>query len=487
MNRFPHWRFALAAVPFAVTASVGAASPPLPDLAWGGSGDGIARIAAADVPASSGYATHAIVQPDGGVVLIGTASASADEQAVLMRFDAQGLPDAAFGPAHDGFYRTLFAGSGDDVAQTADGKLAYAAHASGFDAMLVGRLDADGVPDTSFFGSGRRLIGPSALMDDATQGYLGSLQPQPDGGMLAFGFIVVSSTPAQYFSCAMRLLPDGATDTGFGSSGRTCIASTPSPAAASQALVGTVLADGRILLAGASRHPGGSGWDMSVARLDANGLLDASFGPDHDGWAFVGFDQGGTMSDGVQAVAVDGSGRLLLAGFLEGVNGTDIGIARLLPDGQPDVSFGTQGRVQVTLDLGGFDNERAYSITALPDGGILAGGPADTDGWSIGVAILLDDAGQLDPRFGDGGVFLQASPSAPQTAKVESLQQILAGDHLYMIGDSLNAASRLDFAVTRSVLPLFVDGFDHRPVPPVPSRGDERNQRELPKAKERTP
>jgi hypothetical protein len=42
-------------------------------------------------------------------------------------------------------------------------------------------------------------------------------------------------------------------------------------------------------------------------------------------------------------------------------------------------------------------------------------------------------------------------------------------------------------AITRSVLPPFVDGFDHRPAPPVPSRGDERNPRELPKAKERTP
>jgi len=457
----------LAAIALGAALSIDAvaATSPIPDLAYGGSGDGVARIAAAGVPADSGFGTRAVVQADGALVLLGTAKTGSVEQAVLTRFDANGLPDSDFGPAHDGFYRTAFTGSGDDVVQTADGKLVYAGHASNFEAMLVGRLDADGVPDVGFFGSGRRLIGPSALLDEATQGYFANVLPLPDGKLLALGMVVIAATPAQYFACALRLHADGATDTAFGVAGRTCIAPNPSPGAAAQFLAGHVLADGRTLIAGASKHSGGSGWDMSVTRLDAGGALDASFGPAHDGWAFVGFDQGGTMTDGAFAIAIDGQGRILIAGYLEGVHGLDIGVARLLPDGQPDASFGTQGRVQIALDFGDGDADLAHSIAVRPDGGILVGGRTDVpdDAWGshqTAVAILLKSDGQLDPRFGDGGIFLQSDSAAPRTAAVDGSQQILAGDFLYMVGDVLNADSRYDFAATRFVLPLFADGFD---------------------------
>jgi uncharacterized delta-60 repeat protein len=214
-----------------------------------------------------------------------------------------------------------------------------------------------------------------------------------------------------------------------------------------------VLADGRVLLAGASVHSGGSAADMSVARLAAGGTLDTSFGPDHDGWAFVAFDQGGTLNDGATSIAVDAAGRILLAGSFDTAQGSDVAVARLLSDGQPDLSFGTQGRVQIALTPSSNHIDQAHSIVALPNGRILVGALLNSQ---AGVAIALEPNGALDPGFGVGGIYYQ--PQA--TPGVRSRKQILAGDYLYWAGDSVNAGSHSDFTALRAVMPLFADGFD---------------------------
>jgi len=211
--------------------------------------------------------------------------------------------------ATTGLYRTAFGdssasllGSFGDVAQADDGKLVYTGHGSP-STIIVGRLFGNGTPDASFGSSGRRLIGATALADGALDAIFTTLLPLAGGKTLALGVVLVQTSPTTYnaFSCAMRLMADAASDTSFGTAGRTCIAPALSTGATSIAASGRVLADGRILLAGVGIHSGGSAGDMSVARLSADGTLDTSFGPDHDGWAFVAFDQGGTLNDGATA------------------------------------------------------------------------------------------------------------------------------------------------------------------------------------------
>lgn len=457
---------AVASIGLFAIASIAAAPPPFPDPAYGGHGDGIARIAVADVPADHGYSAHAVVQADGGLVVAGVAGTSTTTQLVLARFDAQGLPDTAFGPQHDGFYRSGFNGDDTflDIAQTGDGKLVYAGAGLKADAMIVGRLLADGRPDTDFFGSnGQRVITPSMLMTGAIAGYLTTVLPLPDDKILVLGFVETPPSPHQSYSCALRLLADGSTDVGFGSGGRTCVAPPTTGSEVSQARSGRVLADGRILLAGASWHSGNSEYDMSVARLGADGALDTSFGPEHDGWAIVAFDQGGGWNDKAIAITVDGQGRILLAGYFDGASGNnDIGIVRLLPDGQLDTSFGSQGRVQIALDLGGSNTDRAHSIAVLPNGDIVGGGVAHTIDSSVSIAIFLKPDGTLDLRYGN--IVFLSDPGAPETAKVESTQQILAGDYLTLVGKALSTSGHLDFAATRAVMPLFADGFENPDV-----------------------
>lgn len=449
---------------FATATSLGAAQFPIPDLGYGGIGDSIARIPVASVPADNAFVQHAVVQADGRLVLVGSTKTSvggnSTSQLVLARFDAQGLVDTGFGTDHDGLYRTAFfdnnngLGGFGDVAQTGDDKLVYTGHGSPA-TIIVGRLNADGTPDESFGSGGRRLIGASALVDGAIDATFIALLPLKGGKTLALGVALVQTSATTYnaFGCAMRLTADGSTDTSFGTAGRTCIAPTLTSGATSVTAAGHVLADGRILLAGASVHSGGSGSDMSVARLAADGTLDTSFGPDHDGWAFVAFDQGGTLNDPATSIALDATGRILLAGSFETAEGSDIAVARLLSDGRPDLSFGTQGRVQIALTSGSNHVDQANSIVALPNGGILVGALVNGQG---GVTIALKPDGTLDSGFGVGGFYYQPQATPP----VRSRQQILAGDYLYWAGDSVNINGHSDFAAMRAVMPLFANGFD---------------------------
>ncbi|MEO6688411.1 MAG: hypothetical protein ABIS07_00160 [Dokdonella sp.] len=450
---------------FAGATSLGAVPLPNPDLAYGGSGDGIARIAVASVPADDAFALHATVQADGRLVLVGstrtTVGGTSTSQLVLARFDTQGLADSGFGAGHDGLYRTAFLDTGGplsglfaDVAQTGDGKLVYSGHGSSA-TIIVGRLNGDGTPDASFASGGRRLIGASALVDGALDASFATLLPLTGDKTLALGVALVQTSATSYnaFSCAMRLAADGSTDTSFGTAGRTCIAPMLTSGATSVTAAGHVLADGHILLAGASVHSGGSAADMSVARLGADGTLDTGFGPDHDGWAFVAFDQGGTLNDGATAIALDAAGRILLAGSFDTALGSDIAVARLLSDGRPDPSFGFQGRVQITLTSGSNHIDQANSIVALPNGGILVGALVNSQ---AGVSIALMPDGTMDPGFGVDGIYYP--PQA--TPRVRSRKQILAGDYLYWAGESVNTDNHLDFAATRAVMPLFADGFD---------------------------
>ena len=260
MKRHPAIHAVAGVGSFAMAASIAAAAPPFPDLDYGGNGDGIALIAAAAVPADSGYATHAVVQADGRLVLIGSARTTTGGpqdtlQLVLARFDAQGLPDGSFGTDHDGIYRTAFfdtpgAFSTDfetDLAQTVDGKLVYTGHGSG-PTLIVGRLNGDGTPDTDFSSGGCRLIGPSALVTGAVEAFFSTVLPLAGGKTLLIGTVIGPPDSGQYFSCAMRLQADGSNDTTFGVSSRTCIAPAQSPL--TLAVAGRVLADGHILIAG---------------------------------------------------------------------------------------------------------------------------------------------------------------------------------------------------------------------------------------------
>jgi len=361
-------------------------------------------------------------------------------------------------------------GSIADVDTSADGRSMllgnYATSATENPRFIVfGRLDAAGEPDPTFDFDGYRILAATTFLNSAVAGFAARMRVQPDGKILAMVDVTDNATVA----CAglIRLNADGSTDTSFGGGdGSVCISSDAAPMAVFYGGDFAMLPDGKILIAGTGNHPGSS-IDMGVVRLDADGTLDTAFG--NGGRAFVAFDQGGGLTDTAQALAVDADGRIVIAGMLESLDGYAMGVARLAADGQIDASFGSQGRVQIAFDPGASsEDDRANAVVCLADGRILVGGstsvPFNT-GAPVAALAMLKSNGALDATFGDGGMFVQTTQATPTWDQLTyPTRMLLSGDYVYLTGSAgkVNSSNlhATDFASTRYVLPLFRDGFD---------------------------
>jgi uncharacterized delta-60 repeat protein len=156
-----------------------------------------------------------------------------------------------------------------------------------------------------------------------------------------------------------------------------------------------VLPDGRIVLAGAANVG-----NFALARLAVTGGLDSTFGPAHNGKVVT--DLGGT--DFANAVAVLPDGRIVAAGFSNASATGDFAVARYNANGTLDGSFNPGGRIPgvVITDIDGGEDE-ARGVAVLPDGRIVAGGPAAFGGVAQGALVRYTATGALDPTFGQGG------------------------------------------------------------------------------------
>src|SRR5205807_1340610 len=85
--------------------------------------------------------------------------------------------------------------------------------------------------------------------------------------------------------------------------------------------------------------------DFAVARYNPDGSLDASFGT--GGLVTTDFASG---SDFASAVTLQPDGKIVVAGTAYTGTGSDFAVARYDADGSPDSTFGSGGKV--TTDLG---------------------------------------------------------------------------------------------------------------------------------------
>lgn len=162
-----------------------------------------------------------------------------------------------------------------------------------------------------------------------------------------------------------------------------------------------VLANGKILVCSNVASGGPSGTDFFVARFNANGTLDASF--DFDGKVTIDFD---SRSDGCNALAVQSDGKILAVGSsVDSTPQSDFAVARLNADGSLDPTFGAgTGKAIVPFDLGGGDDDTAGAVAIQPDGNIVVAGwsTTGTTGYDFAVVRLLPD-GTRDTTFNSTG------------------------------------------------------------------------------------
>lgn len=151
-----------------------------------------------------------------------------------------------------------------------------------------------------------------------------------------------------------------------------------------------VESDGRLLLSGL--RVGSPSDSFAMARLLPGGAVDGSFGKRLSQLP-------GNAPAYIEAQALLASGKVLAAGTISH-SSDDVYLARFKADGTPDLAFGNNGAV--ATDFGGDDYATAVAVQS--DGKIVvAGGSIDTAG-NLRLALARYGAdGQLDTAFGSNG------------------------------------------------------------------------------------
>jgi len=322
------------------------------------------------------YATA--VQPDGKIIIGGSfSSVLGQPRSNIARLNADGTLDAGFNPNANGIVMC--------VAVQADGGIllgGFFSTVSAIERNYIARVGSTGGLDTSFNANangvvysvavqadGRILLGgdftnlhggvchrigrlhangtidPSfapyegpfigGVNDGVNDGVVYSVAVQADGGILLGGTFTSVAGVAR--NRIARLNADGVLDAGF------------NPGVNNDVYSVAVQADGGILLGGLFTTVGGTARNF-IARVNAAGVLDVGFDPN--------------PNDQVHSVAVQADGRILLGGFFTSVGGnTRRTIARVNAAGALDAGFSPDS-------YGG--GVRRVAVQA--DGGILLGG-----------------------------------------------------------------------------------------------------------------
>jgi uncharacterized delta-60 repeat protein len=140
--------------------------------------------------------------------------------------------------------------------------------------------------------------------------------------------------------------------------------------------------------------------DFLLVRYNADGSLDTTFGPDGTGEVTTDF---ADNFDLIQSLAFQTDQKIVAGGAtftdLSGID-SSFALARYVPDGSLDSTFGSGGKVTTDFSSSG---DGVYEVVVETDGSIIAGGYA-TPGSDTDFALArYHSDGSLDANFGVGG------------------------------------------------------------------------------------
>ena len=231
------------------------------------------------------------------------------------------------------------------------------------------------------FGTGGKVTTPIGSFYDEAH----ALVVQPDGKLVAAGYTYTSG----YDFALVRYNTDGSLDTGFGTGGKV----TTGIGTADDKATGLVLQSNGKLVAGGNAS-NGSNDDFALARYNADGSLDTSFGTGGKVTTAVG-----SSGDFGRALAIQPDGKIVIAGYTQN-SYDDIAVARYNTDGSLDTSFGSGGKVTTAV---GLYYDEAYAMTIQGDGKLVVAGVSYIGSTYDFVLVRYNTDGSLDTGFGSGG------------------------------------------------------------------------------------
>ncbi|MBL0025188.1 MAG: delta-60 repeat domain-containing protein [Saprospiraceae bacterium] len=292
------------------------------------------------------------IQNDGKIIIGGNfTSYNGTTRNRIARLNADGSLDASFDPgtgANNVVYK---------VAVQNDGKIIIGGNFTSYNGTArnsIARLNADGSLDETFNpGTG-------------ANGFVLSSTIQSDGKIIiGGGFTFYNGVLKNYIA---RLNADGSLDASF----------NPGTGADNSIFTITIQGDGKIIICGDFTSYNGSSRNR-IARLNIDGSLD------------IGFNVDTGANDNVWSSAIQSDGKIIIGGSFTSINGMSRNrIARLNADGSLDASF----------NPGTGANNSIFTITIQDDGKIIIGGEFTSYNGVITNRITrLNTDGSLDTSF----------------------------------------------------------------------------------------
>jgi uncharacterized delta-60 repeat protein/uncharacterized repeat protein (TIGR01451 family) len=368
------------------------AAPGDLDLTFGSGGN---------VTTTNGMAYAVAVQPDGKIVVAGGfgdvfgSPGSPGRHFAVLRYDATGSLDSSFGTGGmiSGYFGL------DDEARTLalqrDGKIVVVVLSNGN--FVLTRYNADGSPDESF-GGGSPVVTPLPGAFNDPRGV--ALALQPDGKIIVAGDRRLGSS-GDFAFATLRYHTDGSLDVTFGSAGT---ATTRFNEGQSNAVnAAAVQSDGKIIVAGSVLRASPFGIVFALTRYHPDGSLDIGFG---EGGA-VTTSLCSPGNDFAEAMALQSDGKIVLAGASYCLTEDNdlparFALARYTRDGGLDGSFGTGGKV--ITDFNGAHFSNGYAVAVQGDGKIVVAGSSNAVTYSSVALARYGSDGRLDGSFGIGGL-----------------------------------------------------------------------------------
>lgn len=300
-------------------------------------------------------------------------------------------------------------GTGNDfanaVAVQSDGKIV----ASGYSitgtkyVFSLARYNTDGTLDNTFGTAGKISTSIQTATDQ-----IYAMVIQPDGKIVVGG--VSSSTANSYDWALARYNTNGTLDNTFGTNGIVI-----SSLSTKQDYLYKVLLqnDGKIIGVGYSND--GTRSNFTIARYNANGTLDTSFGT--NGVASYFFDPNSSIA---RSAVLLSDGKIIIGGSVTNAtvspSVTSFALIKYNSNGTLDSSFGTGGKVITPV---GTSSDIIYSMVLMPDGKIVAGGTSRVGTLNNFAVARYNSNGTLDTSFGTNGFIVH--PFGTATASFGAL------------------------------------------------------------------
>lgn len=273
----------------------------------------------------------------------------------------------------------------------------YIGNSGNYD-IFVSRYLPNGQIDTTFGTNG--IVISDFSQNDSSQQY--SVVVDKHNNIIVVGRNYNENDDIYYYALA-RYLPTGSLDTSFGNQGT--ILNTFSNTDSSVALSVAFDQNNNIVISGIDYNSNTDNSYYALARYLPDGSLDTSFGDDG-----IIVNQYFSISDSLAlSLAIDQNNNIVIAGFANG----QYALARYLPTGSLDYSFGYQGTLVSSFTENSYYSQ-ANAVVVDVDNNIIIGGfdlnPYNPSFYSYVLVKYLPN-GQADTTFGDNGMVLTSFDS----------------------------------------------------------------------------